>query len=229
MKCVILGRRAPGGIMGTRKRALAAGVGSTVTDFLRIAGYSCCAAAAVSFIGLGVANAEIKAVPQASIDYEHNSNIFAVPAGDPLLVAQGDLTRADTIGTYQAGVAVNGAWGLQKLTALIEGREIRYSHYTDLNHSEYLGDVNFLWVRGQLFDGNVEVHRDHLMALFMNRESTALEVDTNQDERANINYKVASDYRFEDAAARLYECGDQGEYRASRIALHRREELVVRP
>jgi hypothetical protein len=181
----------------TRKRALAEDVGSTVTDFLRLAGYSCCAAAAVSFIGLGVANAEIKAVPQASIDYEHNSNIFAVPAGDPLLVAQGDLTRADTIGRYQAGVAVNGAWGLQKLTALFEGREIRYSHYTDLNHSEYLGDVNFLWVRGQLFDGNVEVHRDHLMALFMNRESTALEVDTNQDETANINFKVASDFRLE--------------------------------
>jgi hypothetical protein len=168
-----------------------------VTDFLRLAGYSCCAAAAVSFIGLGVANAEIKAVPEASIDYEHNSNIFAVPAGDPLLVAQGDLTRGDTIGTYQAGVGVNGAWGLQTLKALFEGREIRYSHYTDLNHSEYLGDVDFHWTLGQLFDGNFDVRRDHTMALFMNRESTALEVDTNQDETANINFKVANDFRLE--------------------------------
>jgi hypothetical protein len=181
----------------TRKRALAEDAGSTVTDFLRLVGYSCCAAAVVSFIGLGVANAEIKAVPEASIDYEHNSNIFAVPAGDPLLVAQGDLTRADTISTYQAGVAVNGVWGLQKLTAHFEGRELRYNHYTDLNHSEYLGDVNFQWVLGQLFDGNFDVSRNHTMALFMNRESTALEVDTNQDETANINFKVASDFRLE--------------------------------
>ncbi|HEY0802272.1 MAG TPA: hypothetical protein VGD54_15650, partial [Steroidobacteraceae bacterium] len=36
--------------------------------------------------------AEISAVPDASIKYEYNSNIFAVPAGDALLVSQGDLT-----------------------------------------------------------------------------------------------------------------------------------------
>jgi hypothetical protein len=168
-----------------------------VSDFLRLAGYSCCAAAAVSFIGLGVAHAEIKAVPEASIDYEHNSNIFAVPAGDPLLVAQGDLTRADTISTYQAGVTVKGAWGLQKLKAQFEGREIRYNHYSELNHSEYLGDVDFQWVLAQLCDGNFDVRRDHRMAPFMNRESTVLEVDTNQDETANINFKVLSDYRLE--------------------------------
>jgi hypothetical protein len=148
-------------------------------------------------MGLGVASAEVKAVAQASVDYEHNSNIFAVPAGDPLLVAQGDLTRADTISTYQVGVAVNGAWGLQKLTANFEGREIRYNHYTDLNHSEYLGDVDFHWTLGQLFDGNFDVRRDHRMALFMNRESTALEVDTVQDETANINFKISSDFRLE--------------------------------
>jgi hypothetical protein len=181
----------------TRKRALAEDAGSTVTDFLRLAGCACCAVAAVSFMGLGVASAEVKAVAQASVDYEHNSNIFAVPAGDPLLVAQGDLTRGDTIGTYQAGVAVNGAWGLQKLIANFEGREIRYSHYTDLNHTEYLGDVNFQWSLGQLFDGNFDVRRDHRMALFMNRESTALEVDTIQDETANINFKISSDFRLE--------------------------------
>jgi hypothetical protein len=148
-------------------------------------------------MGLGLANAEIKAVPEASIDYEHNSNIFAVSAGDPLLVASGDLTRADTISRYEAGVAVDGAWGLQTLKAKFEGREILYNHYTDLNHTEYLGDVDFHWALGQLFDGNFDVHRDRTMALFLDRESTALELDTNQDETANINFKVAGDYRLE--------------------------------
>jgi hypothetical protein len=181
----------------TRKRALAEDAGFTVTHFLRLAAYSCCAAAAVSLMGLGVAGAEIKAVPQASIDYEHNSNIFAVPAGDPLLVAQGDLTRADTIGTYMVGVNVTGAWGLQQLSAQFEGREIRYNHYTQLNHSEYLGAVDFHWSLGQLFDGNFDVRRDHRMAPFMNRESTQLEVDTNQDETANINFKISGDFRLE--------------------------------
>jgi hypothetical protein len=92
---------------------------------------------------------------------------------------------------------VNGAWGLQKLIANFEAREIRYSHYTDLNHTEYLGDVDFHWTLGQLFDGNFDVRRDHRMALFMNRESTALEVDTVQDETANINFKISSDFRLE--------------------------------
>jgi hypothetical protein len=181
----------------TRERALAEDARSTVTELLRLAGYKCCAVAAVSMMGLGMVRAEISAVPQASIDYEHNSNIFAVPAGDPLLVAQGDLTRGDTIGTYKAGLGVNGAWGLQQLTAQFEGRDIRYSHYTYLNHTEYLGDVDFHWTLGSLFDGNFDVRRDHRMALFMDRESTALEVDTTQDETANIRFKMSSDFRLE--------------------------------
>lgn len=145
----------------------------------------------------GAARAELKFVPQASIDFEHNSNIFAVPAGDLVLVEQGDLTRGDTISTYQIALAVNGNWGQQKLTALFEGREIQYAHYTRLTHQEYLGDLDYFWALGDLFDGNFDVRRDKRQALFMNRESTALEVDTTQDETANINFKLASRFRIE--------------------------------
>lgn len=145
----------------------------------------------------GAARAELKAVPQASIDYEYNTNIFAVPAGDPVLVQQGDLQRADTIGTYQIALGVNGNWGRQKLTALFEGRDIHYSHYSRLNHKEYLGDVDFTWALGDLLEGNFDVRRDKRQALFMNRETTALEVDTTQDETANVNFKVTSNFRLE--------------------------------
>jgi Putative beta-barrel porin 2 len=145
----------------------------------------------------GAAQAEIKFIPQASIDYEHNSNIFAVPAGDEVLVQQGDLQRADTIGTYGIALFVNGNWGQQKLTAILDGREIRYSHYTRLNHQEYLGDVDYFWAIGDLFEGNFDVRRDKRMAQFVNRESTALEVDTTQDETANVNFKVTSALRLE--------------------------------
>ena len=144
-----------------------------------------------------VAAADFTAVPQGSIRYEHNSNIFAVSPGDPLLVAQGDSTRGDSTETYQVGVALNGAWGLQRLTANVEGREITYGHYTRLNHSEYLGDVDFHWTLDSRLDGNFDIHRDHSMAQFMNRESTQLEVDTNQDARANLNFKFAADFRLE--------------------------------
>ncbi len=148
----------------------------------------------------GAARAELKAVPQASIDYEYNTNIFAVPAGDQVLVQQGDLQRADAIGTYQIALGVNGNWGRQKLTALLEGRDIHYSHYSRLNHKEYMGDVDFTWALGDLFEGNFDVRRDKRQALFMNRESTALEVDTTQDETANVNFKVTSNFRIEAGA-----------------------------
>jgi hypothetical protein len=145
----------------------------------------------------GAAWAEIKFIPQASIDYEHNSNIFAVPANDEVLIEQGDLTRGDTIGTYGVALGVNGNWGQQKLTAILDGRDIQYSHYTRLNHKEYLADVDYFWAVGDLLEGNFDVRRDKRMAQFMNRESTALEVDTNQDETANVNFKVTSALRLE--------------------------------
>jgi hypothetical protein len=145
----------------------------------------------------GFAAAEISAVPRASVKYEYNSNIFAVPAGDPLLVAQGDLTRADDIGTFLLGVTAVGTWGQQKLNLNIEGREIEYNHYSRLNHSEYLGDADFHWTLNSRLDGDLGYRRDHTMALFMNRESTLLEVDTTQDALANLNFKFAGDYRLE--------------------------------
>ena len=168
-----------------------------MTDFLRLTRSASCAAIAASIIWPSFAAAEFTAVPQGSIRYEYNSNIFAVPPDDPLLIAQGDLTRGDTIVTYIGGAALNGAWGLQKLTATIEGREIYYNHYTRLNHSEYLGDVDFHWTLDSALDGNFDVRRDHSMAAFMNRESTELEVDTSQDATANLNFKFLSDFRLE--------------------------------
>jgi hypothetical protein len=172
-------------------------VGYKVTDFLRLTRFACCAALAARVIWPSLALAQFTAVPQGSIRYEYNSNIFAVPPGDPLLVAQGDLTRGDTTGTYIGGVAFSDTWGLQKLTADIEGREIYYNHYTRLDHSEYLGYVDFHWTLDSRLDGNFDVRRDHSMAQFMNRESTQLEVDTNQDATANLNFKFAADFRLE--------------------------------
>jgi putative beta-barrel porin BBP2 len=168
-----------------------------VVNFSSISRLACCAAVAACVIWPRLAAAEVTVVPQGSIRYEHNSNIFAVPADAPLLVAQGDLTRADSIGTYVAGGSLLGIWGQQKLTAKIEGREVQFSHYSRLNHSEYLGDVDLHWTLNSRLDGNVDVRRDHSMALFMSRESTQLEVDTSQDATANANLKFAADFRLE--------------------------------
>jgi hypothetical protein len=172
-------------------------LGSNVTDFLRLIRFACCAAIAARIVWPSLAAADFTAVPQGSIRYEYNSNIFAVPPDAPLLVAQGDLTRGDTTGTYMGAVAFNGVWGLQKLTANIEGREIYYNHYTRLDHSEYLGDIDFHWTLDSRLDGNFDVRRDHSMAPFMNLETTQLEIDTNQDATANLNFKFAADFRLE--------------------------------
>lgn len=176
---------------------MAKDLGNTVVDFLAFTRLSRCAVIALCIIWPRLAAADVSVVPQGSVKYEYNSNIFAVPPNDPLLVAQGDLTRADTLGTFEAGANVLGNWGQQKLTANFEGREFQYNHYTRLDHSEYLGDVDFHWVLNSRLDGNVDVRRDHSMAAFLNRESTQLEVDTNQDATANANLKFAGDFRLE--------------------------------
>jgi len=197
MDCGILELRSRGGFIGTPRKNVEGMVGYAVVNFSGIPRLACCAAVAACVIWPRLAAAEVSVVPQGSIKYEYNSNIFAVPAGDPLLVAQGDLTRADEIGTFVAGATLLGTWGQQKLTANIEGREVQYNHYTRLNHSEYLGDVDLHWTLNSYLDGNVDVRRDHSMAIFLNRESTQLEVDTNQDATANANLKFAGDFRLE--------------------------------
>lgn len=168
-----------------------------MTDFLRLTRFAYRAGIVACVIWPGFADAEFAAVPEGSIRYEYNSNIFAVPPGDPLLVAQGDLQRSDTTSTLVGGVVFNGTWGLQKLTAKFEGREVYYGHYTQLNHSEYLGDLDFHWTFNSRLDGDFDVRRDHSMAAFMDRETTQLEVDTTQDAIANLNFKFASDFRLE--------------------------------
>ena len=146
--------------------------------------------------------AEVNVAPQALVRYAYDNNIFSVRPNDALLSAQGDLTRADFLQLYDAGVTLNGIWGLQKLRVLVEGRDIKYHHYTRLNHNEYLGDVDFNWKLSSLLDGELEFRRDRTMAPFQQRESTVLEVDTNQDATIKVNLKLGSAFRLESAAIR---------------------------
>ena len=146
--------------------------------------------------------AEVTIAPQALIRYAYDNNIFSVRPNDPLLSAHGDLTRADFLQTYDAGATLNGTWGLQKLRVLVDGRDIKYGHYTRLNHNEYLGDGDFNWMLGSLLDGELEFRRDRTMAPFQLRESTALEVDTNQDATVKANLKLGSAFRLESAVIR---------------------------
>ena len=152
-------------------------------------------AAAGSLFLCSGAGAETTVVPQASIKYEYNSNVFEVPPGDPLLVAQGDLQRADTTEYFIGGVTFVGNYDQQKVTLNLQGREIRYNHYTRLDHSEYLGDARLDWVLNSRIDGDLDYSRDHSMVAFMNRESLQLEVDTSQDASAKVNIKLPSNFK----------------------------------
>jgi len=159
--------------------------------YLRIIAFAACLAEA------GAASAEVSVSPRASIDVEYNSNIFSVAPGSPELVAQGDLQRSDTTLNYAAGLTVDGKWGLQQLTANFQGSEIDYVHYTDLDHSEYLGDVAFIWKSNGPFDGKLDVQRNHVMAPFKDTNTTELEVDTIQQFTGTLNVHVLNDFRLE--------------------------------
>jgi hypothetical protein len=168
-----------------------------VADLSKLARYSTGIALTLGFSIQSLAAAGDVVDLKGSIGYEYNSNIFEIAANDPLLVAQGDLTRADRVGTGLVGIKVNELFGAQKLTLNLEGREYTYDHYSRLDHSEYLGDLTFAWVLGSRFDGTFDVNRSHALAPFRERESIQLEVDTNQDEAVSLNYKLPSYFRIE--------------------------------
>jgi len=143
------------------------------------------------------AKAQWSASPYLDARVEHDSNVFRVANSEPLIIANGDPTLADWDQKYTAGLNATYLWSQQKLTALLEIRKQDFDHYKDLNHYEYLADVDWDWKLTSLLDGLLGYRQEKYMAPFYlgNSLNLTLDIDRRFVGKANIN--VAPDWRVE--------------------------------
>ncbi len=141
--------------------------------------------------------AQATANPYLSVQFEHDSNVFRVADSTVATQFYGGPRLGDTDFRYVAGADGTYLWGLQKLTATVEGRKIDYDHFTFLNHYEYLGSLQLDWKAASLLDGVVQFKQEHLAAYFGDRQSPTLEVDTDRNIVGKLNLKIRTDWRLE--------------------------------
>ncbi|MEP6886479.1 MAG: outer membrane beta-barrel protein [Gammaproteobacteria bacterium] len=135
--------------------------------------------------------------PYVDARVEHDSNVFRAPNSATLLASNGDATLGDTDERYVAGLNGNYLWGLQQLTAQLEGRHQEFNHYSDLNHSEYLADVSLNWKLTRLLDGLFDFRQERAMAPFALDNSNQLTINVDRTISGKMNVNVSPDWRVE--------------------------------
>jgi hypothetical protein len=152
--------------------------------------------AACSLQIAGPSWAEVTAAVAGSARYEHESNVFDLQSGNPVL-GTSDFQHSDRLYTYGAAVDVDYLWERQKLFAILSDNQFRYDHFTQLNHNEYNLDVGLNWKLGRLFDGTLESVRSRTMVAFTNVVNSRYELQTDQRNTAIVGLEFMPDWRLE--------------------------------
>ena len=138
-------------------------------------------------------------LPYASEQYEHNSNVFALPNSSAAAAANGgDQTLGDSDLRTVAGFEEDYLWDRQRLYATAEGRYIKYDHFDELTHYEYLAKAGLDWKLLSAFDGTFLGSFERYMASFANRDTqTALAINLERHAIGKFNFHISPEWRLE--------------------------------
>ena len=137
-------------------------------------------------------------LPYASEQYEHNSNVFALPNSSAAVAASGDPTLGDSDLRTVAGFEEDYLWNRQRLYGTLEGRYIEYDHFGYLSHYEYLAKVGLDWKLFSALDGTFLGSQERLMAPFANRDTqTQLAIDLDRHAIGKLNFRISPEWRLE--------------------------------
>lgn len=137
-------------------------------------------------------------LPYASEQYEHNSNVFALPNSAAALAANGDPTLGDSDLRTVAGFDENYLWDRQRLYGTLEGRYIKYDHFDELSHYEYLARLGLDWKLLSALDGSFIGSLERFMAPFANRDTqTALAINLERHAIGKFNFQISPEWRLE--------------------------------
>jgi hypothetical protein len=153
----------------------------------------------IGLLATATAFGESTFLPYAGVQYEHNSNVFALPNSAAAIAANnGDPTLGDSDIKTVAGFEEDYLWDRQRLYATAEGRYIEYDHFGNLSHYEYLAKLGLDWKLFSMLDGTFLGSQERVMAAFANRDTqTELAIDTDRHAIGKFNFQLAPEWRLE--------------------------------
>jgi len=143
--------------------------------------------------------AQLALTTAAITQYEYNSNLFALPK--PLLpgfsLPGGSSSYGDSFVAYGGKVDASYLWSEQQFFATVQGNEVDFDRFTQIDHSDYALDGGWDWKLGRLWDGILDVTRTRTMVAFYNVVGTNLVMQTEQRETGRASLQFTPDWRAE--------------------------------
>ena len=95
------------------------------------------AAVALASMAPPPARADDVLLPYAALQYEYNTNVFALPSPTQARLQNGITKLDDSIVRGVLGLALDYPFGRQRLRAEVEGAYEQYLYFDQLRHAEY--------------------------------------------------------------------------------------------
>lgn len=151
------------------------------------------------FLAPVITVAEVTLDTSAYAQYEHDSNVFYLAPGVTVPGAS-QADPSDSVFTAGGKFMVSELWQLQKLFLSLQGSDVRYDRFVQLDHIDYNVDGGWVWKLGRDWDGRFEVTRLRSEVPFTYLVSSQLFLQTEQRETAAVNLQFSSDWRIESTA-----------------------------
>lgn len=135
--------------------------------------------------------------PYATVGFEHNSNVFARPAGDAPFAASGNTRLGDTIERYLLGVETWLAWDRNRVTLDAQGQRFEYNNFSELSHYEHKLDGKFDWYLNSVVDGSFTYEDLRQMQSLADTLSDQLEVQNDRAATGTLRLHVTPRWRVD--------------------------------
>jgi hypothetical protein len=143
------------------------------------------------------ARAAVDFRPFATVNLNHNSNVFARPADQPPFAVSGNTQLGDTITQYLVGASAGFSFGRDKLSLNAQGSRFYFNRFGELNHYESRFGGTFDWRLGTILDGSVEYTQSRPMSPLADTLSEQLEIQTEKEGTATARLLLTPRWRFD--------------------------------
>ena len=141
--------------------------------------------------------AQLSALPFANLNYQYDSNIFALPTGSTVPLNTRTFGLGDSFLQEKAGANLLYDWSLQEFYANAEVRHLAYDDFSELNHDESLVHGGMKWKLANLFDGVLDYARERSMVPFADFVGTQLFLQRQSVITGRANVQFTPEWRLE--------------------------------
>lgn len=148
-----------------------------------------------------VANAEFELMPYASMRGDYDSNVFCIAGPTQALARSGDPQLSDRILRAVLGSEFDFRFGMQRLKATLEGRALRYEHFSQLDHDEHRAALDYTLSFGDSVGLHATAADERRQASFADRLTDDLTIEHERNGEVTLELAPGDDWRLETGAS----------------------------